>query len=93
MASPGRKRALFWQVNTITVYTMAAGAAAWAVGDAAAAALGTGSVFRSVAGTAVFLAVFAGIGFVVSLATYGWLLQHYAVTPAPEHRADPGAGS
>lgn len=84
MATSTGRRSLFWRVNTATIYTMAAGAAAWAAADVAEKAVGEESAFRSLAGMLIFLALFLGIGFVVSMVTYGALLRQYTLSPAPD---------
>ena len=86
MATSSGRRSLFWRVNTATVYTMVVGAGAWAAADAVGRAVGDESAFRSIAGSLLFVALFLATGFVVSTVTYGALLRHYAVSPAPDDK-------
>lgn len=94
MATSAGRRSLFWRVNTATAYTMLAGAVAWAAADAVGRAVGDESAFRSITGGLLFVALFLAIGFVVSMVTYGALLRHYTVSPAPDDKhAEPGAAA
>ena len=97
MATSGGRRSLFWRVNTATAYTMLAGAGAFAIAQAASRAIGDDTATQAFLGMAVWATVFVGVGFVVSMVTYGALLRGYSVTPAADRagpeRAEPGAAA
>ena len=84
MAKSGGRLSLFWWVYSATLCTMAIGAGAWWLAGAAQDAVGNETTFRAFAGVAIWWVTFFGTPFVISMVTYGALLSHYTVSPAPQ---------
>ena len=94
MATTSGRRSLFWRVNSATGSAMLAGILVAYGGDALmrGAEGGGDSAARTALGFALYLALFAAVGFVVSMVTYGALLRYYTVSPAAgDNPAEPGA--